>query len=192
MNFWADIDDLIPIKNGDIAPNNLNSFFSAVFFSWMNPIIWKGYKVPLSQNDLFTLPSKVDVDLNVQLFERNYEQYLRSNGIHFGQSKKEGKKSKKVQLWSPLLQTYGKTLLLANTLAFIHYSITFVGPQILKLLISHIEDPDVHAWKGIFYSLLLLCIYFTSSVFFASYLAQMYSIAVSVSTFELRTYGNTI
>ena len=184
LNCWADVDDLEPINSSydGTAPNNLNSFFSSVFLSWMNPIIWKGYKVPLSQKDLFALPTKVNVDFNVKTFQRHYHQYLKRNNINFQSHKGLKDKQKgKAKLWIPFLKTFGKRFLLSNTLAFIHYSITFLGPQILKLLISHIEDTDDYAWKGFLYSVLLLCVYFTSTIFFTSYLVHMYTIAVQVS-----------
>ena len=40
FQLWPDISDLEP-KYENLAPNNTNSFFSSVFLSWMDPLIWK-------------------------------------------------------------------------------------------------------------------------------------------------------
>ena len=92
----------------------------------MNPLIWKGFKVPLTQNDLFNLPMKVNVNGNVDKFQNKWTNYLASNGISFS-----GKKSRKrAKIWIPLIHTVGWRFLLANFLALIHYSVPFLGPQV--------------------------------------------------------------
>ena len=176
LNCWADTEDLEtvdPMKK--LAPNNFSSFISTIFLSWMNPIIYKGFKSPLNEDDLTALPTKVDVAENVKSFQYHYKQYLKSHNIQFNKGQKQAK------LWIPFAKTFGKRFLLANVLALTHYSITFLGPQILKLLISLVEDKNEYVWKGYFFSTLLLCVYCISTVFFTSYLVQMYSIAISVS-----------
>ena len=80
-----------------------------------------------------------------------------------------------------MIKTLGWRLLLANILALVHYSVVFLGPQVLKKLIDHIEDPEDHAWKGYFFSVTLFLIYFTSTLFFQTYVVHMYSVAISVS-----------
>ena len=85
LQFWPDTGNLEP-KYNDLAPNNTNSFFSSVFLSWMNPLIWKGYKVPLTQNDLFELPRKINVNENVEKFQNSWNAYLASNQISFSRT----------------------------------------------------------------------------------------------------------
>ena len=177
LNCWADIEDLEPLNSLDIAPNNLSSFMSAIFLSWLNPIIFKGYKAPLDEDDLTALPSKVDVKENVKSFQTHWREYLKSHKIQFSQPDSNNR----AKLWIPFMKTFGKRFLLSNVLALTHYSITFLGPQILKLLISLVEDKNEYVWKGYFFSTLLLSVYCVSTVFFTSYLVQMYSIAISVS-----------
>ena len=52
--------------------------------------------------------------------------------------------------------------------------------QVLKQLISLVESPDEFAWKGYFFSALLLIIYCTSTIFFTTYLVHMYCVAITV------------
>ena len=147
----------------------------------MNPIIYKGFKAPLNEDDLTALPTKVDVAENVKSFQFHWRQYLKNHNFQFGN---DGQPQAK--LWIPFVKTFGKRFILANVLALIHYSITFLGPQILKLLISLVEDKNEYVWKGYFFSTLLLCVFCVSTVFFTSYLVQMYSIAISVSNFSMK------
>ena len=173
LNLYPDINDLE--QSADLAPNNTNSFFSAVFLSWMTPLIWKGYKSPLSQKDLFNVPMKVNVDENVEKFQVQWNQYLKKNSFDFA---KNGKVRQRANLWTPLIKTLGLRFLFANLLGLVHYSVQLLGPQVLKQLIDHIEKPQDYAWRGYFYSALLFVIYFINAIFFHNYLNQMYSIAI--------------
>ena len=127
-NLWPDIGDL-DTKDKKYAPNNTNSFLSSVFLSWLTPLIWKGYKSPLTQEDLYSIPRKIDIDDNVRMFLNEWNKHLSRSGIAFdrGTVKKSVKRAK---LWLPLVKTLGLRFLLANLLALVHYSITFLGPQV--------------------------------------------------------------
>lgn len=171
---WPDMEDLEPAKD-QLAPNNLNSFWSSVFLSWLTPLIWMGYKQPLSQKDLYFVPSKVDVDSNVDQFQIQWQNYLSRNGIDF---KSKQKRTKSAKLWIPLLRTFGWRFALANALGLVHYSVTFGGPQILKQLIALVENPQDYLWKGYLFSVLLFVVYALNTIFFTTYLVQMYSVAI--------------
>ena len=125
LNLWADKSDLEPIKE-NIAPNNTNSFFSSVFLTWMDGMIWKGFRKPLIQDDLFHMPEKVDVNENVKCFEKEWKDYLERNNIKFNH--KNINAQKKAFFWIPLMRSFGMRFLLGNVLAFFHYSIVFTGP----------------------------------------------------------------
>ncbi len=52
LNLKADVSDLQDPNADDPCCENLNSFASSVFLSWLTPLIWLGYKKPLVQADL--------------------------------------------------------------------------------------------------------------------------------------------
>lgn len=54
-----------------------------------------------------------------------------------------------------LLLTYGPRFLSTFVIAIIHFSLTFVSPQILKLLIRYISSEEEATWKGYFYAFVL-------------------------------------
>ena len=82
--------------------------------------------MPLVQSDLYNLPRKVNVNENVEKFQREWNTYLDYNGIKF--SSRENKK--RARIWIPLIHTVGWRLLLANCLAVVYYSVVFLGPQV--------------------------------------------------------------
>ena len=82
--------------------------------------------MPLVQSDLYNLPRKVNVNENVEKFQREWNTYLDYNGIKF--STRENKK--RARIWIPLIHTVGWRLLLANCLAVVYYSVVFLGPQV--------------------------------------------------------------
>ena len=96
----------------------------------MDPIIWKGFKRPLKQNDLFTLPSKVDVNENVKIFQKEWEDYLKRNNIKFNIRNNNTEKKKIAKFWIPLFKSLRGTFMLGTILAFIHYNLAFLGPQV--------------------------------------------------------------
>jgi ATP-binding cassette subfamily C (CFTR/MRP) protein 1 len=130
LNVWADTADLEhPEAAQNPSPENMNSFISSVFIFWMSPLIWLGYKRPLVQNDLFKVPTRVNVDDNVRIFEEQWLLYLKKNNISFN-SHNNISSQKKAALWIPLIKSFGGRYLWGSMLAFVHYSIPFAGPQV--------------------------------------------------------------
>ena len=91
--------------------------------------------MPLVQSDLYNLPRKVNVNENVDKFQREWNTYLDYNGIKF--STRENKK--RARIWIPLIQTVGWRLLLANCLAVVYYSVVFLGPQVNLNQLSYLH-----------------------------------------------------
>jgi ATP-binding cassette subfamily C (CFTR/MRP) protein 1 len=130
LNFWADNADLEhPEATQNPSPENMNSFMSSVYLSWMSPLIWLGYRRPMVQDDLFKVPTRVNVDDNVRIFEEQWQSYLKKNNITFNRHKSFNSQ-KKAALWIPLIKSFGGMYLLASILAFVHYSMTLMCPQV--------------------------------------------------------------
>lgn len=137
LNVWADNKDLEPVNADMISPNNMNSFLSAVALSWMDPLIWKGYKAPLLQSDLFNPPSKINVDSNVDMFQKYYQDYLLKNRILFRHHKtSDNHGRKRASIIVPMMKTFGWTFAFGNFLGWVHYSVTFIGPQVSKICLQ--------------------------------------------------------
>ena len=96
-------------------------------------IIWKGFRKPLTQSDLFNLPLKVNVNENVKKFQKEWDAYLKRNNITFCHKTNNPSKKKIAKIWIPLFRTLGRRYLLGIALAIIHYNIIFIGPQVSNI-----------------------------------------------------------
>ena len=132
---YPDMDDLERDRNDQkLAPVNTNSFMSDLFFSWLNPLIWKGYKSPLTQDDLFNIPKRLNVDENVKHFEE------------------QKKLSEKLDLLSKVdqftligaLACYVHVQITANTSSFLETSGAFGTPVIDRTSITEDDIGRLH------------------------------------------------
>ena len=84
----------------------------------------------------------MDVGSNAEDFVRSWRETRLKNGLE------------KASVWPVLLKTYGPAMLATFFVSLIHHSLNFVNPQLLRLLVRHVNDPKEEAWKG---SVLLYC-----------------------------------
>lgn len=189
FNIYADKNDLEWKKDDHTkaCPEQLNSFISTVYVSWMDPLIWQGFRKPLSPTDLPPLPDKVNVDQTVKGFQKHWKDQIAKSKVNFSNRARNDDDKNIVSMWLPLLKTFGLRFLWATSIAIFHYTIAFVPPQILKLLINHIEDTDDYAWKGYFFASLLLLVNFTSTTLFNNYLIHMYTVAIKIRSAVIST-----
>ena len=128
------------------------SIISLMFFSWLDALVWSGFRAPLTQERLPRVPDTIDVGTNVSELQKRWR-------YHRGEWH---------SLWPALICTYWRSMIPAIVLAIVHYSLTFVSPLILKLLINHM-DGDEEAWKGFFYTAVLFASSMTWTVTFHAY-----------------------
>jgi hypothetical protein len=138
LNCFADLED----QPGEMDPlENSCSCMSGLFFAWMGGLIRKGFKNPLTFDNLPRLPEYMRVT-------RNVEDFIKRMNAHFSDGRGG---TRKAGLWPVLIREYGGWFLYTFFIALVHFSLTFVSPQILKLLIHHVASAE-EAWKGYFYT----------------------------------------
>ncbi|KAG9309821.1 P-loop containing nucleoside triphosphate hydrolase protein [Chiua virens] len=107
-------------QSNDESPILTANVFSIWSFDWMTPLLRKGAKVVITEDDLPALaPSDESTKLGNDL-QRALER-------HTG-------------LWTALFVAYGRPYLLAAFLKLIQDSLTFVQPALLAALLSYISD----------------------------------------------------
>ena len=52
------------------------SFPNRLFFTWLTPLIWKGYRKPVEQTDLFDLTEENTSEHVVHIWNQNWEKSL--------------------------------------------------------------------------------------------------------------------
>ncbi len=167
------------IRTGDdsVPMESKASHVSNIFFSWMDGIIWKGYFNPLLQAELPPSPKQVDVTANVNTFLGKWDSYVASFGISMTNKKET---DKQVSIWPVLLRTYGKRFFLSSVLGLFHYLIAYANPVLLKALIKHIQSKEEEAWKGYFYTILMLAASTAWTISFHVFIHQMVVVAIQM------------
>ena len=84
-------------------------------------------------------------------------------------------------LWT-LFQCYKGTLIPAAIMKTAYDALQFVGPQLLKLLISFIGDRDQPLWRGIFYAGLMFVTAFIQSMLLHQYFHRMFRCGMNIKS----------
>nr|CAD7454509.1 unnamed protein product [Timema tahoe] len=75
LNFFADsqpkYSEYLPVENP--CPELGASFLSRLFFSWLDPLVWKGYRNPLKSADLWSLNPEDTSGEIVPVFNKHWE-----------------------------------------------------------------------------------------------------------------------
>ncbi|KAL3268300.1 hypothetical protein HHI36_007418 [Cryptolaemus montrouzieri] len=132
-------------KTKNISPEADSCFLSRLLFSWFETLAWKGFRKPLTDQDLYDLRDQDSARHVVVNFD-----------YHWNKKRIKTKKNPnpKVSILPICLQAFLSTFILAITLRFSSDVLGFVSPQILSLLIQFVKRREEH-WKGFFFAVLL-------------------------------------
>uniref|UniRef100_A0A669F2U6 Canalicular multispecific organic anion transporter 2 n=1 Tax=Oreochromis niloticus TaxID=8128 RepID=A0A669F2U6_ORENI len=149
------------------CPEATAGFLSKITFWWFTSMAVKGYKMPLEAKDLWSLnkrdSSKVMVPRLLNEWEKEeakaklrYVKFksfeLRGEGESSPEEVEVLLSSKKVahqpSFLRALIKAFGPYFLIGSGYKLLQDIITFVNPQLLKMLISFIKAKDVPNWWG--------------------------------------------
>uniref|UniRef100_A0A3B4FJA6 ATP binding cassette subfamily C member 3 n=1 Tax=Pundamilia nyererei TaxID=303518 RepID=A0A3B4FJA6_9CICH len=143
------------------CPEATAGFLSRITFWWFTSMAVKGYKMPLEAKDLWSLnkrdSSKVMVPRLLNEWEKEEAKAkLRYVKLKKGESSPEEVEvllsSKKVahqpSFLRALVKAFGPYFLIGSGYKLLQDIITFVNPQLLKMLILFIKEKDVPNWWG--------------------------------------------
>jgi ABC-type bacteriocin/lantibiotic exporter with double-glycine peptidase domain len=120
-------------------------------------MIIKGYKNPLTSNDMWALDRKNTSEEIDEKFDKIWIPTVEKAKI-IASKKNEGKNEDNlpnVGILIPIIRTFWPQMLFAATLIFVSTLMSFVNPLVLDLLISFITNPNEPIWKGYLYALLM-------------------------------------
>lgn len=69
-------------------------------------------------------------------------------------------------------------MVVGSSMKLFHDIFQFIQPQLLRLMIVFIENPDQDNWKGIFYAFLMFATASLQSVALSIYFHRMYSVGM--------------
>ncbi|EUC42886.1 hypothetical protein COCMIDRAFT_7610 [Bipolaris oryzae ATCC 44560] len=122
---------------GDIAPARepIASVFSLATFSWVDPIVWTGYKKTYELSDVWNLPSK---DKAAAVIAK-YRQVKKTSSLAYH-----------------LLKHFKRGLLIQAGWAAISGFLTFAPTLLLKVILEYVEQPDQTPANAAWFYVILL------------------------------------
>uniref|UniRef100_A0A8C3ACM5 ATP-binding cassette, sub-family C (CFTR/MRP), member 3 n=1 Tax=Cyclopterus lumpus TaxID=8103 RepID=A0A8C3ACM5_CYCLU len=164
------------VTDPNLCPETTAGFLSTLTFWWFTSLAIKGYKTPLENKDLWSLnqrdSSKVMVPKLLQEWEKenqvNAEMGHQPGYLSGGESSPEEVEvllsnqkaaSRQPSFLRALIKTFGPYFLIGSAYKLLQDVITFVNPQLLRMLISFTKQKGAPDWWG--YSLAFL-MFFTA------------------------------
>ena len=147
LNCFADLDQ--PLNEGDPLEGNC-SFLSTLFYGWLDSFVFKGFNNTITFANLIPPPEKLLVTHSASAFlsQWNAQSKETTENSLVGKTREEMRRG--TSIWPVLLREYGLWYLCACILITIKCTLSYIGPQILKLLVNHV-DSDEEIWKGFLY-----------------------------------------
>ncbi|KZS17365.1 ABC transporter [Daphnia magna] len=182
-------------KSDNPCPEEAASFLNVITYTWLDSLIWKGYRKPLETTDLWDLNNKDKSKSVVPRFEKHWQKalskqakkpsepkatYGAENG---GVSFKPSPSTKKIVSVLPALcKTFAPEFLLGSLLKLMQDLLAFVSPQILSLLIGFVEDPTQESWKGYLYAIILTLTAMLQTLILGQYFQRMFVVGLQIRT----------
>ncbi|TRY74496.1 hypothetical protein TCAL_15659, partial [Tigriopus californicus] len=148
---WADHSNMDDVAQK--PPESVASFPATIFYTWIDPLIWTGLKAPLTLDQVPPQPQYVTVSYVIQDFLNQWSRKVSKIEKNFIKDR-DPAGEKHVKILDVLFATYGKRFFLIFLLGTINFTLIFVGPIMLKLLIQHVQSTE-EAWKGFAYVILI-------------------------------------
>uniref|UniRef100_A0A669DKL9 ABC-type glutathione-S-conjugate transporter n=1 Tax=Oreochromis niloticus TaxID=8128 RepID=A0A669DKL9_ORENI len=176
-------------------------FLSRITFNWLNSMVLKGYKQPLVQEDMWDLNEsdstafinerfqhfmKPELDAARVRFQNKMKKKSEERGKTEDEKKKKDSKEEENYPSSWLITTIYKTFkrILIESVCFklLEDVLTFVSPQLLKLMISFTQDKSRYAWEGYLYAVLLMVVALLQSLTLQQYFQRCHVLGMKVRT----------
>ncbi|XP_014486459.1 PREDICTED: multidrug resistance-associated protein 1 isoform X2 [Dinoponera quadriceps] len=175
------------------CPEQGASYPSRILFAWFDALAWKGFRKPLETSDLWSMnPEDMAMEI-VPKFDKYWNKNLRktdevesakasfrkaSGQVDFN----SGRKKKVASILPPICKAFGATFLFGAFLKLIQDIMTFISPQLLKVLIAFVKDDKEPMWKGYFYAVLLLLTATVQTLVLSQYFHRMFIVGLRIRT----------
>uniref|UniRef100_A0A672Q906 Canalicular multispecific organic anion transporter 2-like n=1 Tax=Sinocyclocheilus grahami TaxID=75366 RepID=A0A672Q906_SINGR len=156
------------VTDPNVCPETTAGFLSKMTFWWFTRMAIKGYKSPLENKDLWSLNKHDSSELVVPNLLNEWEEQAafrkagpgaEPNHVSVSPEEEEVLLSKRKEARQPsflraLLRAFGPYFLIGSAFKLLQDLITFVNPQLLRMLIAFTKQPQAPSWWG--YSLAFL------------------------------------
>uniref|UniRef100_A0A8C2BL41 ATP-binding cassette, sub-family C (CFTR/MRP), member 3 n=1 Tax=Cyprinus carpio TaxID=7962 RepID=A0A8C2BL41_CYPCA len=146
------------VTDPNVCPETTAGFISKMTFWWFTSMAIKGYKSPLENKDLWSLNKQDSSELVVPNLLNEWEME-KSKAQSVSPEEEEVLLSKRKEGRQPsflraLLRAFGPYFLIGSAFKLLQDLITFVNPQLLRMLINFTKQSQAPLWWG--YSLAFL------------------------------------
>ncbi|KAF2275206.1 multidrug resistance-associated protein 1 [Westerdykella ornata] len=121
------LSDYDALGDDDECPYEYANVFSVLTFSWMTPLMKRGYKTFLTQDDLWNLRKRDTTKATATSFEKAWRQEV---------------KKKHPSLWLALFRAFGGPYIRGGVIKTASDVLYFAQPQLLRLLIKFVASYD--------------------------------------------------
>uniref|UniRef100_A0A8C2BI98 ATP-binding cassette, sub-family C (CFTR/MRP), member 3 n=1 Tax=Cyprinus carpio TaxID=7962 RepID=A0A8C2BI98_CYPCA len=150
------------VTDPNVCPETTAGFISKMTFWWFTSMAIKGYKSPLENKDLWSLNKQDSSELVVPNLLNEWEMEKSKNDTStevVSPEEEEVLLSKRKEGRQPsflraLLRAFGPYFLIGSAFKLLQDLITFVNPQLLRMLINFTKQSQAPLWWG--YSLAFL------------------------------------
>ena len=196
--------ECFPLKVKDdtsASPEDESSHASNLLYGWLDPMLWRGVKSPLSKEQVPALRDEFAV---ASILEGCYQKKnLESKSSKtkyislFGADKKveeiidiqkNGTKQTGKNLIGTLTKAFGPNFLIAAMMKLVQDLLKFVVPQLLKGLIQFVDDYNVGSdcgsspWIGYYFAVAIFVVGIFQAILLQAYWKMTHSVALQVRT----------
>uniref|UniRef100_A0A3B3S3B1 ATP binding cassette subfamily C member 2 n=1 Tax=Paramormyrops kingsleyae TaxID=1676925 RepID=A0A3B3S3B1_9TELE len=192
------------------SPEASASFLSRITFHWFNSMVATGFKRPLVQDDLWELSEKASTRSICRTFETHMQRHLHraratlrmrqeralrrqrppGGGMANGVSQDvlvmvdsvDDKDYPRSWLLVSLAKTFWRVLIESAAFKLLQDLLSFLSPQLLKLMISFSQDSFIYTWWGYLYAVLLVVVAMLQSLFLQQYFQRCFLLGMKVRT----------
>ncbi|CAF1344492.1 unnamed protein product [Adineta ricciae] len=162
-----------------IVPESYVSFPSRIFYTWVTPLVLRGYKKPLEESDCWKLPISERVVTVVHQVQKCIDRMRKTSSKILYANPTENLDDdltqpllthrQKFVFWHALFRAFIHKIMAAGLIKFVHDLLQLAGPLVLKLFLAFFNDPTKPKWLGLFYAMLLSVMTFCQAIFLRTY-----------------------
>jgi hypothetical protein len=115
------------------SPMSTANIYERLTFSWLNPLLSLGTRKFLGEEDMWSFPPDQSAEALSNRLQAKWDQQLEALELH---------KKPKASLKIAIAQAYGGPYLVAGLLIAIYDCLSFVQPQLLRLLLSYVSSRE--------------------------------------------------
>ncbi|XP_055375696.1 multidrug resistance-associated protein 1 isoform X7 [Condylostylus longicornis] len=198
-------------KSEKECPELAASFLSKVTYQWFDRMAWHGFRKPLELEDLWDLrpvdSSKEVMPVFAKHWNKSVQKKLeRNQAIENGftmpssetkatfnknsasvtfQNPNVGSTKQQASIMPPIIKSFGGIFLFGSALKLINDILTFVSPQLLRLIINFVDndgkEPEPQ-WKGALYAVSLFVVASFQTLVLGQYFHRMFIVGLRIRT----------